>query len=489
LSRVRLRYTGLVDFASRLFSFAAGLAFTLIVTRTISETEFGVWNNIGDLLGYFIIAYAIIPFWAGRFTAREHKGAAKTGVISNLLLSLIFFVFYLALIPLLTSILQTSAYLTLYLLTSLLILEHHTLAALENILHAKKPHLLGYGLVIYESCKVAISVILAVWLKLGLMGAICATVASYLIQVLFYLKPLANELKEKFEWSYLKEWIKASPINLYGIVGSRLESLTLILLFAYGGQLARAYYGAAQTIAYIIGYSQFLALALYPRLLMGSSSEDVSASLRMVLMFATPMTFGALALSDSYMTILSVAYAEARPILLLLALNTLCLCLSAVFETIVSGTERLDAKAKIPFRKLLRSKLFLIFTLPYLQSIITLPAAFVLLTSNQKTPLMSATYIAAIALLANIVMLAARYTIAHKSFAFKFPWRSTSKYVLASAVMASLLLVVPHPTTVSKTVVLTLIGAGTYFATLTPIDRETRTLIRLVLREVRSKKA
>jgi len=29
-------------------------------------------------------------------------------------------------------------------------------------------------------------------------------------------------------------------------------------------------------------------------------------------------------------------------------------------------------------------------------------------------------------------MLVARYTIAHKSLAFKFPWRSAAKYVLAS---------------------------------------------------------
>ncbi|MDH5770242.1 MAG: hypothetical protein OEZ25_03000, partial [Candidatus Bathyarchaeota archaeon] len=200
----------------------------------------------------------------------------------------------------------------------------------------------------------------------------------------FYIKLTAKELKESVRWSYLKEWLKVSPINIYSVVGSRIAAFTLIFLFVHGGELARAYYGAAATFANVAGYSSLLAFALYPRLLSGSSSEDVSVSLRLVMMLAIPMTTGVMVLSDSYLTILKVDFAEARPVLLLLAISALCLTLSQVFNSVALGTERVDAKAKIAFRELVRSRLFLLFTLPYIESVVTLPATFFVLTSIAK---------------------------------------------------------------------------------------------------------
>ena len=247
--------------------------------------------------------------------------------------------------------------------------------------------------------------------------------------------------------------------------------------------MARAYYGAAVTIANIISYSGFLALALYPRLLSGSSVEDVPISLKLVMMFAIPMTAGVMVLSDSYLTILKLVYAEARPVLILLAMNFLCVGLSPVFSTIIMGTERVDAKAKIAFQELIKSRLFLLFTLPYLQSAVTLPTTFFMLTFIAKTSLEAATYIALITLLANSAMLIVRYFIARKCLAFNFPWNSVSKYALASAVMTISLLVIPHPTKLSKTVALTLLGATIYIAVLMFIDKETRSLAKSILQE------
>ena len=483
-SEIRLKYSGLIVFASHLLSVATGLAFVLMVTRSVSPEEFGIWGNISDLSNYFILLSGVIPFWATRFVAREYAGSAKTGFIANLFISVAVSSVYLALVPTILSSLQISSiYAILYTIVSAQILELHVISSLEAVLRVKQPQTIGYALLIFEACKVLLGFTLIILLKLGLQGALYSIIISYTIRIAFYVKLTAKELKESVKWSHLKEWLKASPINIYNIVGIRIAAFSLILLFVYGGELARAYHGAAATFTGIIGYSSLLAFALYPRLLSGSSGEDVSVSLRLVMMFVIPMTVGVMVLSDSYLTMLKVDFAEARPVLLLLAISVLCLTLSQVFETVVLGTERLDVKAKIAFRKLVKSRLFLLFTIPYIQSAITLPTIFVILTSIAKTSLEAATYLALITLLASSAMLIVKYLIARKCLVFNFPWNSISKYIVASAAMATVLLVIPHPTRLSITIAFTLLGAAIYITVLALIDKETRLLVKSILEE------
>jgi len=483
-SDIRLKYSGLIVFACHILSVATGLAFVLMITRNVSREEFGIWGNISDLSNYFILLAGVIPFWTIRFAARKHTGSAKTGLVGNMLISVASTSIYLALLPAMSSVLEISSnYVILYAIISIQILECYAISALEAVLRAKRPQAIGYGLVASEVCKVILGFMLIVELKLGLQGALYSIIISFLIRIVFYIKLTSKELKESVRLSYLKEWLKASPINIYSVVGNRIAAFTLILLFVYGGKLARGYYQAAATFANVAGYSSLLAFALYPRLLSGSSSKDISVSLRLVMMFAIPMTVGVMVLSDSYMTILDIAWAEARPVLLLLPISVLCLTLSQVFDAVVSGTERVDVKAKIAFRGLVKSRLFLLFTLPYIQSAVTLPTTFFVLTSIAETPLEAAIYFALISLLASLVMLIITYAIARKCLVFSFPWNDFFKYVLASGIMAMVLLVIPHPTRISLTIAFTLLGAVVYLTVLALIDKEAKSLVKSILEE------
>jgi len=486
-SEIRLRYSGFIVFASRLLSVATGIAFVLMITRTISEVEFGIWGNINDVSSYFVLFAGVLPFWTTRFVAREHAGSARTGLVANLLISIASASIYLALLPIILLALQIStAYTILYTLISMQILELYTISALEAVLLAKQPQTTGYGTLVYEVCKVILGFTLIIQLKLGLLGAIYSIISAFIIQIVFYIKLTAKELKGSVRWTYLKEWLKASPINLYNIVGNQVATFTLIFLFIYG-ELSRSYYGAALTIATVVAYSTFLAYGLYPRLLSESDIKDISISLKTVLMFGIPMTTGAMVLSDSYLTILGLVYRDAVPVLLLLAISALCSSLSQIFNAVVMGTERLDAKAKIPFRELTKSRIFQIFTLPYIQSAITLPTTFFALFYIAKTQLEAATYLALISLIVGIAMLVCRYIIARKCLTFNFPWKNVAKYIVASAVMAAPLLIISHPTRLLLTVGLTVLGGIIYFAILATIDQETRELTKSVLNEVKSK--
>ncbi len=480
---VRLIYSGVILFLSRILGIGTGLFFSLMIFRNTTTHEYGVYANMTDTLIYFTLPATILPFWTTRFTARNHKGSPRTGLTANLLLSTLFAAIYALLLPTITWAFHTETYILLYGILIIQILEAYTLRAFEAILSAKKPQKIGYGFLVFEVCKVIIGYVLIVQLKLSLLGVITSIIIANILQLTYYLKLTAQELREKIRWSYLKEWVKASPINLYSVIGQRLAALVFILLFIYAGKVARAYYGAASTIASIIGYSSLLAFALYPKLLSKTDPQDISTSLKMVLMFAIPMTVGAMVLSDSYVTILERAYRDVGPVLIILAVSVLCNNIASVFNTITSGTEKIDEKAKIPFRKLIKTRLFQIYTLPYIKAVITIPLAHFILTSMAETAIEAAALLAAILLVTSIALLYVRHAIARKCIDFSMPWKNIAKYVAASAVMAAVLLVIPHPTRILRTLVVTLLGGTVYILILLLTDREARSLARSIIQE------
>jgi O-antigen/teichoic acid export membrane protein len=483
-NEVRLTYSGIILFLSRLLSVGTGLLFQLMVLRSTTLDEYGIYGNLSDTLSYFTLAAMMIPFWTTRFTARNHAGAPKTGLTANLILSTIFAAIYLLLLPTITSAYQIEeAYITIYAIAVIQILELYTLHAFESILHAKQPQKIGYGFLIFEVCKVIIGYVLIIQLNLSLFGAVTSVIIAYTLQLVFYLKLTFHELQGKIRWSYLKEWLKASPINLYHITGQRLAAFVLILLFIYSGEGARGYYGAGLIIATIISYSSLLAFALLPRLLSNTDPRDISTSLKMVLMFAIPMTVGAIILSDSYVAIMKPELRPARPVLILLAINFLCMSISSVFSTITSGTEKIDQKAKIPLRKLIKTRLFLIYTLPYIKAAISLPLTYFIITSIAKTAIEAATFLAAIVLATDILLLYLNHIIARKCIDFSMPWKNVAKYVAASAVMATVLLFIPHPRRILYTLAVTLLGGAIYILILLLTDREARVLARSIIHE------
>jgi hypothetical protein len=275
------------------------------------------------------------------------------------------------------------------------------------------------------------------------------------------------------------------------------------MLYDIGGAGGRGRYGAAATVTNVISYSSFLAFALYPKLLAEKKREDITTSLKMVLMFAIPMTVLAVVMADSYITLLRQDYPDASVVLMVLAVDTLILVVNNIFSAVLFGMESLDQDEKISFRDLVRSRLFIAFSLPYLRSAITLPLTYyVLITFAFHQPLQAALYVSAIYLMGHIIVFFAMYTLARKSIKIDIPWKSISKYVLASAVMGALLFILPHPTgvaltastmeilfNIAKVLGLTGIGAAVYLGIVMAIDRDARTLPKSILQEVRGKKS
>ena len=485
---IRLHYSGFVVFAAEILSVATGLIFTLLLTRNMTKQEYGIWANIFDVISYFLLLSGVFPFWTMRFVARQKQGAAKTGFLANFIVSLIFTSVYISLASFVTSAFNIGGtYVLVYVIASAQIINVYLIVMLESVLRAKKPQAIGYGLLIEESCKIILAYLLIVRLQQLLMGALLSIIIAAAIQVLYYLKLTMKELRQKIQWTYAKEWLRASIVNIYNAAGNQLAASTMILLFLYGGQAARGNYQAASTYANIIGYSLFLSYALYPRLLAKNDLEDVTSTLKTVLMFAIPMTTIILSLPQSLLTILNVHFNEATPILLLLAIDAFVVLVSQFYSVVIFGVEKLDEEAKIPFRKLVRSKIFKVFTLPYVQATISIPVCFYVLAyyaSGQSVS--AAVLVTAINLAAHIATLTIQYAIMRSSVRISVPWRNIGKYILASAASAAFFYMFPDTTTILLTLSVILAGSAIYVSVLLAIDRDARCTVGSIWHEIRA---
>jgi O-antigen/teichoic acid export membrane protein len=482
--------SGGVVFAAKLVSVATGIIFTLTVAAALSTSDYGAYGIFGNLIvPLFTVLSAPIPFWTMRFIARNKKGSAKTGVFGNLIISGVVTLVFLATLPLVISLERLQGFVPVFAIVAAEIIEIYMISVFEAYMQAKKPHFTGVGLLVGEFLKVALVLLLLVKLELGVLGAISAIVVAYAVKSGFYLYVLRGEFREKIQMSYIKQWFKGSTFNLYNIAGNELALVSFIWLGSYAGTIGYGYYFAALQIANIILYSTFIAYALTPRLLAHSNIDEATTSLKYVLMFAVPMTAGVLATPTSFLLFLKEGgdYAVAAPILRILAIDSLIAAVSTVFTYILYGFEKVDEKAEIPFRQVTKSKLFIAFSLPYVHSAITLPVAYVALTSLAVgNPVLMVIYVTAITAIARFATFLILYNTMRKDIKVRIPWLSIMKYVVASVVMA-VVLYVASPAQRSETLIFTVAGGLIYIIVLFAIDKGTRKLAQTMLRAVRER--
>jgi O-antigen/teichoic acid export membrane protein len=493
-NEIRIQYSGFIIFAAQLLSVVTGLVFTLLLTRNLSQADFGVWSNIFTVLGYFTIASGLLPFWITRFAARKMEGAIKTGFSATLVIALVGMAVY---IPFTFPYMQAAntqapIYLTVYLLASLEILNIYLVALLEGSVRAVKPQAIGYGLLVEEGTKVtiALSLLLTLGFSQILLIAMVSIISGAAIQVLYYIRLLAPSLKAKIHWNYLRQWLKGSTVNIYNAVGSQLLSFIFVLLFfSPVGKTATGDLQAAITFANIIGYASFVSYAVYPRLLSNSCSEqEVALSFKTTLMAAFPLATITLSMPTSLLTILNGQYSVAWPILVLGTFDALIVLISNFYSGCVLGAERLDAEGNVPLGKLVRSKIFKVFTLPYIQAAIALPTAYYLLSqfTSNSSPVQAATYVVAIIIGVHATTFTWLYLAMRRFTQLTVDWRSIGKYVFAAVLAAIVLFIIPKTATLTLTFGKVVAGLATYSAVLLAIDAEARKLPPLIFREIKT---
>ncbi|RLI09789.1 hypothetical protein DRO33_06315, partial [Candidatus Bathyarchaeota archaeon] len=483
-SRPSLGYSGFVVFTSHVLSAVTGLLFTMMVMRALSEADFGVWQNMSDLVFYFTVLENVVPFWAKRFVARGFEGSGRTGLLCSFIMGISVAALYGILAPFLMALMGVGGtYLLPYMLISIQVFEIYVLRGLGAVLHPNRPQAIGYAIMVKELTKLAVGFCLVFWSGLGLLGVVISVLSAHAAQVTFSFLMARGFLGGGLRWSYVREWAKGSFLPVYNFLGQRLPTLALLALFTYAGDVARGYYGAAQAVGLMIFYTSYMAYALYPRLLaetggggLGSGPEDVEKALKLVLMFAIPMTVGAMLIPDVILAGLFRPYAVAWPVLIFLAPFYALRSLTTVLGSVVSGTEKVDAKARVPVKELVRTRLFAYYSLFYATGSYLVVLSFILLPMA-PTPLDAAISLAILSLGISATNLCAVYLLAKRCLDFSFPWSSVARYALAAGVMALVLAVLPHVRRLSYAIMLVGAGGATYLAVLLAIDREARELL------------
>jgi hypothetical protein len=151
------------------------------------------------------------------------------------------------------------------------------------------------------------------------------------------------------------------------------------------------------------------------------------------------------------------------------------------------GAETLDVEGKISVRELVRSKIFKVFSLPYLQAAIALPTVYYILTQvSLSGPVEAAMYVVVVNIVAHSVIFAVIYGLMRGEFRLPVPWLSVAKYVFAALVAAVLLVVIPQTTTLTTTFAKVLLGVGVYAMLLLVIDGDARKLGKRIVEEIQS---
>ena len=484
---IRLRYGGFIIFSGQLIGLFTGLIFTLLLTRSMTVAQYGIWTNIFDYIAYFNLFSGLLPFWAIRFVAREKEGTIKTSSLAQLMMALVLMGVYFPAIVLISRAIGTQVYLLIYLIAGLYILAFYMINIFENILQPIKPQALGFGFLIEEIVKVAIALVLILGLKQLFLGAILALVLSCFVQIGYYVWLLRDRFNEKVNWDILREWFKGSLAIAYSAIGNQMLTFVLILLFLYGGPDTRAYYQGAASFTVIIGYAISLSIALYPKLLANScSDEQVGTSFSTVMMLAIPLATITMVMSFSFLTVLKAAYGVAWPVLVALSIDALIILLNSFYSNCVLGVERFDAEGKISVHQLVRSKIFKVFTIPYIQAAIALPLAYFVLTRLPIAGSVQATlYIVGILIASHLSTFIGLYWFMRHSIKIPVAWKDIAKFIFSAGLMTGVLLLIPTTSTLVSTIAKAIAGFGIYVVILLAIDEQARKLVRLIWEEIK----
>ena len=488
-ARPGLRFTGFVAFAVRIGSLLTGLAFSIIVARRLTEEDFGAWAFVGRLVSYFAVTASFVSFWAGRDAGRG-KSPLKTALVGSGLMVVPLSLAYLAVAGFSSDAIGRESWVVMLGLMQLPVL--HLLNTAEGVAYGHRPTASAYAFAIFEVAKLFLAFIVVHLWGLGLFGVFASISMAQLVQlsVLVYLQ---RDVLGGVNLGDFLRWLRGFSIPLLGIVNGLVYGLDVFLGgVLYGSALPLSYWQAALTIALVVGYYNNLMVGLYPSLLSGGGSREVEKVFRFAMMLGTPLLFGALFLGRDLLLLLRPAYAEAAPVLYVLAVSHWIAGLGTLFSSVVGGKEEVDRKGDVSFRDYVRSKLFR-FTLVMLFLSVGYVTAFAAVTVLARLgkwgPVDTAYGWAFVHLGASAAWVVVGYLFSIGRIAFRIPWKSLAGYIGASALMVSAMyplhvFIPPSNTAILQFVrvgALLVVGLTTYLGTVLALDREGRGMVKLLI--------
>jgi len=479
----------MIGFVIRFLSIFTGFLFIMIVTRQLSEADFGIWIWITRLVGYAVFPAVAVNYWVTRFVARDIK-AAKTGFLLILILAAIGTMVYLLIAPYAAYV--SSAPLIFFIIAAFQIPLTYFKENLDSVSNGVKPQITSYGFLSFEVVKVMLAFLLMAILGPTLTSAILAVAGAQLVNIVVLLFFLKEDLSGIFDKSLAKRWLKVFWIPIYSSSLFLLSTFDVMIIISISGSSSiLANYGAASVFFGIIMSLSILSSALYPRILRGGGRKDVEEVLKLTFLFAIPMCAGIFIIARPLLFMLNPIYVEAILVVRALIFYAFTLVIMNIFDFVIIGSEKVELDLESKFKDFMKSRLFILPSINLLMGIVYLISLSVVLLVTLPWGLKTeeiAFYWALTQFTTSIPFFSYKYWLARKIINFKIPWRQIFLYILASIIMVAAIQFLKFEITYTPSIYvfifdalkLVLTGSAIYFLIVYIFDPYFRNLLKSV---------
>ena len=379
-SQISLRRTGLVVFGARIASIFTGLVFLVMITRSLSAQQFGLYEVITDIVTFAAYPAGLVAFWATRDIARG-KMFGKTAIVLNIALSALGILFYFALAYFSASRIPSAGLATLLFAVILVPVAYLNQAA-NSVVQGHKPIVLGYAVIFSEAAKLAVAYPLLIVFKVGIDGVILSVMVANLAQSIASAALAGDAVSSPVSLEQGRRWLAHSWLPMLTTLPLMLGVAdTFVASLRDANTILVGHYQAAFSVATLAGYSLYLASAMYPLLLKGGSDEVTAMTLDLALAFGIPMAVGAAVLATPVLHILNdTRYLDASTALGILAIAALVNTVSYLFDQTLLGKDRVDVDESAKFGDYLKSSILFVAKVDLALSGVYLVAVYLTVT-------------------------------------------------------------------------------------------------------------
>ncbi len=487
------RKTGLIVFTARLISVFTGFLFLVMMTRSLSPTQFGLWEFLTDVVLFSTFPVGLFTYWATREVARGGLIGRTTQALC-MAMSLAGVVLYVLFSYGTYSVVHST--ITPFLTALILVPLVYWSLATQALVLGHNPAIGAYSLMVSEPSKLVAAYLLLYVYKVGITGVILAIAVSYFVQAGCNTLQLRDIRTDSIDLGKAKEWLKDYHVPaLYTLTYVLSIADTFVASVSQGGTALAGYYQAAFQVATIVSYATFLSVALYPLLLRGSAERLPEKLLEFSLMFGLPMAAGEIALAPKILYLLKPTYVDSADALVFLSLAALVGLVSSVFDQTLMGKDTADLGVEGRGKRMMGSDQMFVsaantaYFACYLTSVFVLARLSI---GDSSHVYQFAEYWGASQFLLTVALVIAKVRRVRQRTALKLS-ASPLFYALSSVIMGVALMAIAQnlfPTTLGtvdyglRLLLTVVVGAALYFGVLALLDARFRSVARTAIRMV-----
>jgi len=439
LAEIRVTYSGLISVAVGLITIITGVAFMLIVTRTLDPVEFGTWGVITVLFLGVLQIEPIISYWVTREVARGLE-SAKTAIFSSGIFSAIGIVIYLIIIHFVHNGTDTD-FASIFLATFLIPIIFLN-RVLSGINLGWKPQAVSYGILATGITQIPMALIFVYFFDMGVIGVIISVGIANISSIIVLTISARETIKKEFQIKFLKKWFRLSWLPFYPGISGMVHAYDVVVFSLIVGSVEGiGFWTAAILLPTLVANSGLISTAVYAKLLQKGKMENLQRNITQIFFFAFPLSAMVIIFAEPGLFILNPIYQIAFPVVIIMTFQVFLNTLSTVFQSMLKGIETVDVDEKASFKQYVKSKLFLLPTLLLIQySVYIILLVSMLWTAAPDSNLIDLIiYWAIIMLSTQIPITICHYMMVRKHLEVKFEAGMILKYFAISSVVFGLI--------------------------------------------------